>query len=416
MKRKLSLIGLVGLLAISAVAVSQEPTAVYTFICNGSASLRIGNCPQGGRPDSLIQASDGNFYGAAQDSMEGSSAPTGGTVFKVTSAGKLTLLHTFPLGPDKNYPAGNLPGNIIQGPDGKLYGDTIAGGIDGCNGYCGYGVLYRINTNGTDFQIIHKFCSEKNCADGNGGYYLAVGTDGNIYGTTYYGGKNSAGTIFQIIPATGAYKVMISFDFSSSGENPGALIAGPDGTFYGLSSASGGEILFHYVESTGVLTTVLVDFSGANNGQPTVGGDLTLGANGNFYGLYGIYGVSGEGVFEVDINGSNLQLFPFYTTVGGAGEPDSLLLASDGNFWLADITGNSYGNIITLSPTDGSLIQTFTPFSSTAAVGAYPMEIIQASDGTLWGSTDSFGNASKGHFGDGTVFSLNVGLPPPQKK
>jgi|HubBroStandDraft_4_1064222.scaffolds.fasta_scaffold49999_2 uncharacterized repeat protein (TIGR03803 family) len=411
MKGKLLFATVFALLAVTSVAAAQEPTAVYTFTCNGNASERIGNCPQGGRPDSLIQASDGNFYGAAQDSMEGSSSPTGGTVFKVTSAGTFTLLHTFLAGTNKNYPNGNLPGNIIQGPDGKLYGDTLFGGVDGCNGYCGYGLLYRINTNGTGFQILHKFCSQANCADGNAGYFLAKGTDGKIYGTTYYGGTGSAGTIFQITPSTGAYKVVFNFEFSTSGENPGALVAGPDGTFYGLSAGSGGEILFHYTESTGALTTTVLNFP-LFNGLPSHGGDLTLGPNGNFYGLYGIYGMSGEGVFEVDVNGSNLQLFPFYTTVDGAGEPDGLLLASDGNFWMADITGNSYGNIITLSPADGSLIQTFTPFSSSAAVGAYPMEIIQARDGTLWGSTDSFGSASKGHFGDGTVFSFNVGLPP----
>jgi uncharacterized repeat protein (TIGR03803 family) len=410
MTRNLLWAALLVLCATFAVA-ANPATAVYTFTCKGNQQLRIGSCPQGGRPDALIQGSDGNFYGAAQDSMEGSSAPTGGTVFKVTSVGKFTLLHTFPLGPDKNYPDGNLPGNVIQGPDGKLYGDTVAGGIDGCNGYCGYGVLFRINRNGSDFQIIHKFCSQANCADGNAGYFLVVGTDGNIYGTTYYGGSGSAGTIFRITPSTGAYKVVFNFEFSTSGENPGALIAGPDGTFYGLSSGSGGQLLFHYIESTGVLTTTVLDFS-AVNGLPSAGGDLTLGANGNFYGLYGIYGVSGEGVFEVDVDGSNLQLFPFYTTVDGAGTPDGLLLASDGNFWMADITGNSYGNIITLSPTDGTLIQTLTPFSSTAPVGAYPMELIQAKDGTLWGSTDSFGNATKGYFGDGTVFSLNAGLPP----
>ncbi|HVI10275.1 MAG TPA: choice-of-anchor tandem repeat GloVer-containing protein [Candidatus Binatia bacterium] len=411
MRYKLTFVAVLALLASSAFAANSQPTAVYTFICNGNAFERIGGCPEGGRPDSLIQASDGNFYGAAQDSMEGSSSPTGGTVFSVTAAGKFTRLHVFAPGPNKTYATGNLPGNIVQGPDGKLYGDTLFGGIDGCNGYCGYGLLYRINTDGSDFQIVHKFCSEANCADGNAGYFMSVGTDGNIYGTTYYGGTNSAGTIFQIVPSTGAYKVVVNFDFSTTGENPGALVSGPDGTFYGLTASSSGEVLFHYNESTGVLSTALLNFP-LFNGLPSHGGDLTLGPNGNFYGLYGVYGVSGEGVFEVDVDGSNLQLFSFYTTQDGAGEPDGLLLASDGNFWMADIVGNSYGNIITLSPADGSLIQTLKPFNSKAAVGAYPMVILQAKDGTLWGTTDSFGNATTGHFGDGTVFSLNAGLPP----
>lgn len=410
MKGKLTLVALFALLASSAFA-AHKPVAVDTFDCNGSPLFRMGPCPNGGRPNSLIQASDGNFYGAAQDSMEGSSAPTGGTVFSVTPAGKFTLLHTFRPGPNKNYPNGNLPGNVIQGPDGKLYGDTVFGGNEGCNGYCGYGLLYRINRDGSHFQIIHKFCSEANCTDGEAGYSLAVGTDGKIYGTTYYGGTYKEGTLFQITPSTGAYKVASNFNFFTTGENPSALIAGPDGTFYGLSFGSTGELLFHYNEATGVLTTVVLDFP-KFGGLPSAGGGLTLGPNGHFYGLYGIYGKSGEGVFEVDVDGSNLQLFPFYTNVDGAGTPDGLLLGSDGNFWMANLTGNSYGSIITLSPSDGSLIQTFTPFSSTAAVGAFPVMIMQAKDGTLWGTTDQYGHVSKGHFADGTVFRFNVGLPP----
>jgi hypothetical protein len=140
---------------------------------------------------------------------------------------------------------------------------------------------------------------------------------------------------------------------------------------------------------------------------------LAFGANGNLYGLYVIYGTSGEGLFELHVDGSNLQLFPFYTTVAGGGSPDGLLLATDGNFWVAEYNGKTgYGDIITLSPADGTLIQRLTPFSASGAAGAYPAEIIQAKDGKLWGSTYQGGKAPQGFFSDGTVFSLNVGLPP----
>ena len=57
-------------LAVCIYAASQEPVAVYTFTCTGNASQRVGPCPQGGRPISLIQGSDSNFYGAAQVSSE----------------------------------------------------------------------------------------------------------------------------------------------------------------------------------------------------------------------------------------------------------------------------------------------------------------------------------------------------------
>ncbi len=412
MRGKLLLVVLFAL-ASSAFAANPQPLAVYTFTCNGNSFLRIGTCPSGGRPDSLIQGFDGNFYGAAQDSMEGSSTPTGGTVFSVTPGGKFTLLHTFSPGANKTYPNGDLPGLLTEGPDGKLYGDTLFGGVDGCNGYCGYGLLYRVNRDGTGFRIIHKFCSETNCTDGAEGYgALVTGTDGNLYGTTYYGGTGNSGTIFRVTPSTGAYEVVVSFNFSTSGEDPSGLIVAADGTFYGTSAGALGELLFHYTEATGTLTTTVLNFP-LFNGLPSRGAVSAFGPNGNLYGIYAIYAKSGVGLFEVQTDGSNLQVFPFYNTIDGGGTPDGLLLATDGNFWVADYNGSTgYGDIITLSPTDGTLIQTLTPFSSSAAVGAYPAEIIQAKDGTLWGSTYQYGNAAKGHFADGTVFSLNAGLPP----
>jgi uncharacterized repeat protein (TIGR03803 family) len=416
MKGKFALASFFMLLAASAYAASPKPVVVFTFICT-STGLGSGSCPNGGRPDSLIQGSDGNFYGAAQDSMEGSSTPNGGTVFSVTPAGKFTLLHTFAAGTNKAYLNGNLPSFVAEGSDGKIYGTTLFGGIGGCNGYCGSGVLYRVSKTGTGFQVLNRFCSLSNCADGGGGR-IVPGIDGNLYGASFQGGTancgsfyQGCGTIFRVTPATGAYEVVFNFP-GSADEFPSSFIAASDGTFYGLDSGPQGQKLFHYTPATGTFQSVALNFP-SPDGLPSIGESLAIGANGNFYGLYHIYGESGEGLFEVQADGSNLQLFPFYTTRNGGGSPDGLLLATDGNFWVADYNGSTgYGDIITLSPSTGKLIQTLTPFGASGAVGAYPAEIIQAKDGTLWGSTYQGGNASSGHFGDGTVFNLNVGLPP----
>jgi uncharacterized repeat protein (TIGR03803 family) len=400
-------------LAVFADAASTKPVVVTTFLCNGNSFLRIGSCPNGGRPISLIQASDGNFYGAAQVSMEGSSAPTGGNVFSLTPEGKFTVLHTFLPGPGNDYPNGNLPGLLTEGPDGKLYGDTLYGGIGGCNGYCGDGLLYRVNKDGSGFEVVHKFCSEANCADGLDGYgALVLGTDHNLYGTTYYGGTSQQGTLFRLSAAHG-YEIVENFSFATIGENPSALIVARDGTFYGTSASVTGELLFHYTVASGDFQTVVLNFP-LFNGLPSRGGDLTLGANGNFYGRYSIYGHSGEGLFEVEPDGTNLQLFTFYTNEDGAGEPDGLLLTSDGNFLMADYVGGgqSQGSIIRLSPMDGSLMGTITPFSPNQPVGSNPPVIIQAQDGTIWGTTNFYGVHGQDQFADGTVYNLNLGLPP----
>jgi uncharacterized repeat protein (TIGR03803 family) len=418
MKKTLPFVPYFVLLAVSAFAAGPQPVVSHTFLCTGSSFDQSGPCPQGGRPDFLIQGSDGDFYGTAQVSQEGSSTPTGGTVFSLTPAGKFTLLHTFQAGSNNNYPNGNLPGQLTEGSDGKLYGDTVYGGVGGCNGYCGGGVLYRINKDGTGFQIIHKFCSQTNCTDGGAGALVAA-QDGNLYGASGVGGTGNCGSyyqgcgvIFRVTPSTGKYAVVVNFNQTTNGAFPSNLAPASDGTFYGLNFGTSSDNLFHFIPSTGEVQTTPVVFP-LFNGLPSHGGDLTFGANGHLYGLYTIYATSGEGVFELQTDGSNLQFFPFYTTQEGAGSPDGLMLGTDGNFWMANYNGKSgYGSIIELSPIDGSLMQTQPPFSATAAVGAYPSQIIQASDGTFWGSTYGYGKSPQGHFADGTVYSLNLGLPP----
>src|SRR5258708_40349116 len=130
MKGKFAFAAFLVLLAASAYAASPKPVVVFTFICN-STGLGSGSCPNGGRPDSLIQGSDGNFYGAAQDSMEGRSTPSVGTAFSVTPAGKFTLLHTFAAGTAKTYPNGNLPGLVAAGSHRSSYGTPICTGEGG---------------------------------------------------------------------------------------------------------------------------------------------------------------------------------------------------------------------------------------------------------------------------------------------
>jgi hypothetical protein len=67
---------------------------------------------------------------------------------------------------------------------------------------------------------------------------------------------------------------------------------------------------------------------------------------------------------------------------------------------------------MSLSPSQGTVLQTLAPFGESPALGAYPGGLIQAKDGTLWGADTMGGTASQNHFADGTVFKLNVGLPP----
>jgi uncharacterized repeat protein (TIGR03803 family) len=89
----------------------------------------------------VMQASDGNFYGTLDFDNDGN-----GTIFKITPAGVLTTLYTFS-GPDGSKPSARL----IQGSDGNLYGTTQNGGanppIPGLGG--GPGTIFKITPEGT---------------------------------------------------------------------------------------------------------------------------------------------------------------------------------------------------------------------------------------------------------------------------
>jgi uncharacterized repeat protein (TIGR03803 family) len=413
MRAKLALVSLVALFVGSAYGANPQPTVAFTFACNGKPGVGTGSCPNGGRPGRIIQSSDGNFYGTAQVSMEGSSTPNGGTVFSLTPGGTFKLLHTFAPGANKNYPNGNLPGVLVEGPDGMLYGETLFGGVGGCNGYCGAGVLYRVNKNGSGFQLIHKFCSTANCSDGGNGSLL-VGADGNLYGASVTGGTGNCGsyyqgcgTIFRVTPSTGAYQVVVNFD-STTGIFPSGLTLAPNGDLFGTDFGSGVQ-LFHYTPTTGAFHGVALNFPSPNGLPSRPASNLTLGANGNFYGLYHVYATPGLGLFEVEPDGSHLQFFPLHKELVGNG----LLLGTDGNFWSVQYNGgNGYGEILTISPSQGTVIQTLTPFGESPALGVYPESLIQTKDGKLWGSASEGGSVPTGHFGDGTVFSLDLGLAP----
>lgn len=402
MPSKMHVVVLAALLACCAYAAGQQVTAVHTFICKNPQDL--GPCPEGGGGNALIQGSDGNFYGAAQRTGKALNGPAGGLIFSLTPSGTFTTLYKFTAGKTKTYPNGSGPNRLIEGPDGKLYGDT------GLGGSIGYGVLFRVDKTGKKYQVLQNYSINPAAANGSTPTSLAAGNDGNVYGTTYYGGSNSCGygnncgTIFQVNVATGAYEVVVSFDFATSGMNPTNLVVGPDGTFYGTTIGENGTVLFHYIETTGELQTTTLAF-------PEIGGFRTLGTvsavgpGGNLYGIYSTF-TEGLGLFQVQLDGSNLQLYPPYTS-DAAVSPDGLVLASDGNFWMAEFYGSDgSGDIVTLSPADGSLIQTLTPFSQTSADGGLPLELFSATGGALWGVSSLYGQAPKGSYGEGVLFTL----------
>jgi uncharacterized repeat protein (TIGR03803 family) len=138
-------------LSLAATAHAQGSGTInqlFAFTCTNVSNGET--CPQGARPDIILQASDGNFYGAAQVTDEGVSDPQGGTLFKLTPSGEFTKLFTFTRGSSGFLHGNNPASGFVEANDGFLYGTTFNGGKQND------GVLFRITKTGTDFKLLRK--------------------------------------------------------------------------------------------------------------------------------------------------------------------------------------------------------------------------------------------------------------------
>lgn len=168
----------------------------------------------------MIQATDGNFYGYAYfNKVEGGYLTNVGQIFRLTPAGAFTTLYTFCT--LANCADGSIPlVQLIQGSDGNLYGGTLQGGGHG------YGVIFRLSLAGK-LTVLHSFCSQSGCADGEApSSGLIEASDGNFYGSSDFGGTYAGGTVFQYQPSgkfTTLYEIC---NGTGTSDCPGAL-AGP---------------------------------------------------------------------------------------------------------------------------------------------------------------------------------------------
>ena len=166
--------------ATAIVSLAQTLTTLHSFDNTDGANPFAG----------LVQASDGNFYGTTYSG----GASNNGVVFKITPSGTVVWVYSFCSQP--NCADGALPvGGLIQYTDGNLYGTTGYGGANN------RGTVFKITPSGA-LTTLYSFCNLEACADGSQPYAgLVVGTDGNFYGTTLFGGKYSYGEIFVITPS-----------------------------------------------------------------------------------------------------------------------------------------------------------------------------------------------------------------------
>lgn len=192
---------------------------------------------------SLVQANDGNLYGTTVNGGANACTTSNGThncgtLFKTTLSGVTTILYSF----GRSISDAIAPqGALIQATDGALYGTSASGGGGSCGGFFGCGTVFKITLAG-ELSIVHAFAVASKEGGYGPSQYLLQARDGNFYGTTGSGGTNLSdlnGTAFKLTTA-GVLTTLYSFGpLNSRASNPtGGLVEASDGALYGVTAYS----------------------------------------------------------------------------------------------------------------------------------------------------------------------------------
>ena len=125
--------------------------------------------------------------------------------------------------------------DLVQGNDGMLYGTTVTG-----NNSTDHDTIFKLNKDGSGFTVLMDFDSSTTGANCWGG--LILGSDGVLYGTTYYGGTGDAGTVFQLNDDGTGFAVLKNFDASTTGGASYARLLEIDKVLYGTTYVGGNEM------------------------------------------------------------------------------------------------------------------------------------------------------------------------------
>src|ERR1017187_2177770 len=221
---------------------------------------------------------------------------------------------------------------------------------------------------------IHRFCSQSGCPDGDAPYAgLVQATNGGLYGTTYGGGTNSAGTIFKITPG-GTLTTLYSFcpqTNCTDGLGPQAgLVQAANGDLYGTTQSGGANVYYGTVFKItpgGTLTTLYSFCSQTNcadGANPWAG--LVQAANGDLYGTTPQGGANRGGtIFKITPGGTLTTLYSFCSQTNctdGATPFAGLVQAANGDLYGTTFYGGSGGTVFKITP--GGTLTTLYNFCS----------------------------------------------------
>jgi uncharacterized repeat protein (TIGR03803 family) len=220
----------------------------------------------GGNPFSgLIQGSNGNFFGVTSAGGDATACPSFGNpavgcgvLFRVARyTNKFLVLHTFEGGSDGAFPTTQL----TEGSDHYLYGSTYLGGANG------FGVLFKLFPDGLSSIYTPVASLNSGNADAYGQAGPEIGPlflagDGNFYGSEFFGGDNTVGSVYSYTPGASTVNTFYSFTTSTGMEPYTAPVEGQDGNFYGPTISGGTDsqgTIYQLAPSTAVPPAITLD-------------------------------------------------------------------------------------------------------------------------------------------------------------
>jgi len=268
--------------------------AVCACVTKEKVIHTFGNANDGAQPiGGVVFDSAGNFYGTT--SLGG--AYGNGTVFEGTRYGHGWIekpIYSFTDGTDPINP----PAGVTLDAQGNLYGTASLGGA------YGYGAVYKLSRSASGWTetVLYNFQALDDGANPVGG--VIVDSAGNLYGTTFDGGVNGGGTVYQLSPSGEGWTFSILYSFVGGYGGPyNKLTLDANGNLYGFTNAEGANGLgsiFKLAPGNGGWTfTDLYDFAGGSDGGLPYG-SVAVDGKGNVFGTAVVGGTDNQGVvFEI---------------------------------------------------------------------------------------------------------------------
>jgi uncharacterized repeat protein (TIGR03803 family) len=343
------------------ILVAAGSTAMAASAANYSVLHHFtGSTNDGAYPYGELIISGGALYGTTEDGGSGN----GGTVFRVDADGANFAL----LNPTNGFPsiAGVILSNDMlygvtfitarvfkistngtgfavlkslgsEPSTGKLLldGDTLYGTYNG-DDFSNYGLVFKLKTDGTGYAVLHTFSRFSN--DGNMPSSALVLSGTTLYGTTYYGGRDGAGTVFKVETSGTGFGLLHEFGPTSEGINPRAALLLSGSTLYGTTTT--GSTTVFQIQTDGTGFSILHAFTGSEGYDA----ESPLFLSGDT--LYGTTWSGGTGtngtVFQVNTDGTGFTTLYNFSGADGANPYGGLLLLGS-KLYGTTVTGGSAG-------------------------------------------------------------------------